>query len=339
MDWEPPDDWPQIRTVESHAGGEPLRVVLGGIPPLKGETMIEKRRFARQNHDQLRTALMWEPRGHTDMYGAILTEPPTADGDVGVLFTHNDGYSTMCGHGVIALGVVLPEIGAVEVGPEAPSIRLDTPAGRVTAFPEPLTGRPRRVSFENVPAYVADRGASISVEGHGSVTYDLAFGGAYYAYCEARQFDIKLEPENVGDMIRVARKVKQAIQAGRTIEHPTDQDLGFLYGIILTGAPRSGGDLRNVCVFADGEVDRSPTGTGVSGHLAIRHARGDLDPGDSYTVESVIGSKFTGRVVDTTEFYGEQAIVPEVEGEAHIIGTSQYTIDPADPFGGGFLLR
>jgi len=340
MDWSPPDDWQQFTTVESHAGGEPLRVVTDGFPELPGNTILEKRRYVREHHDDLRTALMWEPRGHADMYGAILTDPVTEDGDVGVLFTHNEGYSSMCGHGVVALGVVLPQIGAVEVTPERPRIAMDTPAGRVTALPRTDDdGRVRRVAFENVPSFVVGLDERVTVPPHGTVEYDLAFGGAYYAYCDADRFDLPLDETSVDRLVEVGRAVKASVADAASIDHPTDEDLGFLYGVIFTGAPRGDADVRNVCVFADGEVDRSPTGTGVSGHLAIQHARGALGVGGSYTVESVVGSTFRGRVRDAVEFDGHDAVVPEVEGRAHVTGTATFALDPSDPFREGFLLR
>lgn len=339
MEWEPPTDWPEIETVESHTGGEPLRVIVDGFPELDGETILEKRRDARENHDHLRTALMWEPRGHADMYGAILTAPVTPDGDIGVLFTHNEGYSTMCGHGVIALGVVLPEIGIVDLEPEHPRIAMDTPAGRVTARLQIDGERMQRVAFENVPSYVVSLDEETHVPGYGSVTYDVAFGGAYYAYCDAQELGLSLRDADEQELVELGRTMKAAVVEDIPLDHPTDDDLGFLYGVIISDEPEAGGDIRNVCIFADGEIDRSPTGTGVSGHLAIQHVRGTLELGDPIVVESIIGSTFTGTIRETTEFGGYDAVVPEVEGEAHITGTSSFTIDPTDPFREGFVLR
>lgn len=339
MEWIPPDDWQQFETVESHTGGEPLRIVVDGFPNLPGGTILEKRRYVREHHDDLRTVLMWEPRGHADMYGAVLTDPVTEDGDVGVLFMHNEGYSSMCGHGVIALGAVLPEVGMVDLDPRDPRIRMDVPAGRVTATPRvDDDGRIRRVAFENVPSYVVALDDRVDVPSHGTVEYDLAFGGAYYAYCDADQFDVSLDGASVDRLIGIGRDVKAAVTDAATVEHPTEEDLGFLYGVVLT-AESEDADVRNVCVFADGEVDRSPTGTGVSGHLAIQHARGALGVGDTYTVESIVGSTFEGLVHDAVEFHGHDAVVPVVEGRAHVTGRNTFLIDPSDPFREGFVLR
>lgn len=340
MTWDAPDDWPQIETVESHTGGEPLRVVVDGFPDIEGETMLEKRRQIRANQDEIRTGLMLEPRGHADMYGALLTDSVTEDGDVGVLFMHNNGYSTMCGHGVIALGAVLPVIGAVDVSAEDPNIRLDTPAGRVVATPTLPEDQPvERVTFENVPAYVVDLGAEVTVPQYGAVAYDLAYGGAYYAYCDVAQFGLSLAEASTAKLVKLGRDIKTAIADTITIEHPNDEDQSFLYGVILVDEPQSEGDIRNVCIFADGEVDRSPTGTGVSGHLAIQYERGNLGINEPFVVESIIGSTFTGRITNEVDYRGESAVVPEVTGNAYITGTATYSFDPSDPFTGGFSLR
>jgi trans-L-3-hydroxyproline dehydratase len=340
MDWNPPQDWTQLESVESHAGGEPLRVIVDGFPEVRGETMPEKRQYVREHYDDLRTALMWEPRGHADMYGVLPTEPVTDDGDVGVLFMHNDGYSTMCGHGVIALGVVLPEVGLVEVDPDRPRIKMDTPAGRVTAKPAvDDDGRIRNVSFENVPSYVVDLDRTIEIPQYSTVTYDLAYGGAYYAYCDVEQFGIAVEPDSAGELIRIGRTVKQAIAREVDVEHPTEPDLGFLYGAILTESGSDWADVRNACVFADGELDRSPTGTGVSGHLAIQHARAQIDTGERYSIESITDARFHGRIVEEVDFEGYGAVVPEVSGSAYVTGTFTSILDPDDPLRDGFFLR
>lgn len=339
MDWEPPANWPQLTTIESHTGGEPLRVVVDGFPEINGDSILEKRRYVRDNYDHLRRALMLEPRGHANMYGALLTDPVTQDGDIGVLFTHNDGYSTMCGHGVIALGVVLPEIGAVDVTSEKQTIEMDTPAGRVTAQPQTSDGEIERVAFKNVSSYVDRLNEETTIPGYGSVTYDVAFGGAYYAYCNVNEFDTSLDDTNERELVDIGRTAKAAIAEDISLSHPVDDDLGFLYGVILSEEPKNAGNLRNVCIFADGEIDRSPTGTGVSGHLAIQHTKGALAPGEDFVVESLIDSTFTGRISELTTFHEYDAVIPVIEGEAYITGTSEFTINPADPFKDGFVLH
>ena len=346
-DWDPPGDWPVVETVESHAGGEPLRVVVDGWPAVEGDTVREKRRYAAANHDHLRTALMLEPRGHADMYGAVPVAPDDADADLGVLFTHNDGFSTMCGHGVIALATVLIETGMVDAADDSRSeredrtVRMDTPAGRVTARATVEGDQVPEVAFENVPSFVYARDRTVDVPGIGTVPYDVAFGGAFYAYCEAEAADVGLRPEDAEDLLHAGRAIKQAVREDLEIEHPVHDDLGFLYGTIFTGPAEGEGeaDSRNVCVFADGEVDRSPTGTGVSGRLALEADAGRLAPGEPFTVESVVGSTFTGRIRDHTTCGEYDAVVPEVAGNAHVTGRSEFVLDPEDPLGEGFLLR
>ena len=329
----------EVATIDAHAGGEPLRVVTGGLPLVPGETMLAKRRWFKANLDSVRTALMWEPRGHPDMYGAVLTEPVTPDGDLGVLFLHNEGYSTMCGHGVIALVTVLFETGVLDPAAGL-EVRLDTPAGRVTARADLAGGRVVRVTFENVASFAAALDLRVTVPGWGEFPCDLGFGGAFYAYGPAGAVGLGLEPRETPRLVAAGRAVKAAVAPVVALEHPGDLDLAFLYGVIFDGpAGSAGADLRNVCVFADGEVDRSPTGTGVSGRLAILHARGRLAVGGTLTVESIVGSRFTGRIVRETRVGRFPAIIPEIGGDAWITGRHAFLIPPGDPLGEGFLVR
>jgi trans-L-3-hydroxyproline dehydratase len=243
----------------------------------------------------------------------------------------------MCGHGIVALVTVAVETGALS--PADSTVRIDTPAGLVTARAAVEEGRVTSVSFENVPSFVYATDRRVTVPGYGEVPYDVAYGGAFYAYVDAETLGVGLGPEDVRELVDAGRAVKEAVSDDLAVEHPVDDDLGFLYGTIFTGAARDGADSRNVCVFADGEVDRCPTGTGVSGRLARRRASGALDPGEPFVVESVVGSTFTGRVVADTDFEGYDAVVPEVTGSAHITGRNELLVDPADPFGEGFFLR
>jgi len=337
MHWIPPTDWTRITTIDAHAAGEPLRVITAGLPPIPGDTILAKRRYARENLDHIRRALMFEPRGHADMYGAILTDPVTADGDLGVLFMHNEGYSTMCGHGVIALVTVLLETGML--GPRE-SIKLDTPAGRVTARAAFAGQRVRSVCFENVPSFAYKLDQSVNVPGVGDVRYDVAFGGAFYAYCKASDLGVQVIPEQFRKLIEVGMAVKQAVMNSIEIKHPFEEDLGFLYGTIIDGPPLAeGAHSRNVCVFAEGEVDRSPTGTGVSGRVALEHAKGGLAIGEPFVIESLIGTRFTGRVVREMSFGDYSAAVPEIEGSAWITGRHEFLIAPDDPLRDGLILR
>ncbi len=338
--WQPPPDWLRVRTLDAHTAGEPLRIITDGVPPIPGTSVVEQRRYAQRHHDALRRMLMWEPRGHADMYGAILTAPTTPDGHSGVLFLHNEGFSTMCGHGVIALATVGMTAGLFG-SPDLTELRLDTPAGRVTARPHRKEGQITGASFVNVPSFVLHQDAVVSVAGVGPVRCDVAYGGAFYAYVDAAAVDLELVPPAVDRIIELGRRITHAVTEALDIAHPTgDPELGFLYGTIFVGpAGGAAAHSRNVCVFAEGEVDRSPTGTGVSGRLAIHHARGELSENDTIVVESLLGTTFRGRIVTTTHVGGLPAIVPEISGSAWLTGRHEFVVDPQDPLAEGFLLR
>ena len=343
--WEPPADWVRVRTLEAHTGGEPLRIILEGFPELPGETILEKRRYARTHHDDLRKALMWEPRGHADMYGCLIVPPTTQGADFGVLFLHNEGWSSMCGHGIIAVTKVAVETGLISAaGPEV-AVEIDSPAGRIsaTAILDPeyeSEPRVRSVRFRNVPSFVAALDETVEVPGLGTVRYDLVFGGAFYAYVQAGDLGLTCAEAEAQQLIETGREIKEAIMASRAIDHPFEEDLGFLYGTIFIAPPIGEGvNSRNVCIFADGELDRSPTGTGVSGRVALHHARGELAVGEPTVIESIVGSRFTAKVAETVTFGPYDAVVPEVEGSAYICGKGDFLIDPDDPLGKGFFLR
>lgn len=339
-DWRPPSGWTRIETIDLHTAGEPFRIVVGGVPEPTGRTILECRRNARERFDHLRTALMWEPRGHADMYGCILTRPFSDGADFGVLFTHNEGYSSMCGHGIIAVATAAVETGMVApTEPETP-VAIDAPAGLIRAFVRVRDGRVEGVRFRNVPSFVVTLDAAVETPGLGRVRYDLAYGGAFYAFVDAAAVGLSCDGDHFRRLIETGIAVKRAVAASRDIAHPFENDLGFLYGVIFTEpSPTPGVHSRNCCVFADGEVDRSPTGTGVSARLAIHHARGELAVGEQIVIESLIGSTFTGRVVEETTYGPYGAVVPEVAGRAHITGRHEFLLDPADQLAHGFLLR
>lgn len=338
--WKPDRKWLRISTIDIHTEGEPLRVVVEGFPDLPGDTILARRRHAMEKFDHLRTTLMWEPRGHADMYGCIVTPPVTPEADIGVLFMHNEGFSTMCGHGIIGLATVAVQAGWVQAKEPETIIKIDTPAGLVKAHARISSGRVKSVYFHNVPSFVLTRDETVQVSGLGKVRYDLAFGGAFYAYVQADDVGLKCTPDEFRTLIENGMSVKRAIIESRAITHPFEEDLSFLYGTIFIAPSLSqSSDYRNVCIFAEGEVDRSPTGTGVSGLLAILHARGKLDPKKPIIVESIIGSRFTGRVVEATTFGPYEAIIPEVEGSAYITGRHEFLIDSDDPLRHGFILR
>ncbi|MGB9672509.1 MAG: proline racemase family protein [Anaerolineales bacterium] len=340
VNWAPAQDWVTIKTIEAHAAGEPLRVIVEGLPPLPGKTILEKRRFLKNNLDHIRTALMWEPRGHADMYGAIITEPCSPESDLGVIFLHNEGYSTMCGHGVIALTTVLLESGILDKAGENPIVKMDTPAGLVTATAHRKGNRVEYVSFQNVPSFVYLSNQIIEIPGLGNIHYDIAFGGAFYAFVDADEAAVGLESKDFRALIEKGMLIKRAIMQKQEILHPFEKDLSFLYGTIFVGkAHQADHHSRNVCIFAEGEVDRSPTGTGVSARLALHYHKHELSIYQPITIESIIGTCFSGRVVSTTNFGNYSAVIPEVSGSANIVGKCEWLLDPTDPLRDGFILR
>ncbi len=339
LPWPPPGSGREIEVIDAHTAGEPLRIILSGYPELPGATILAKRRAARENHDRLRRVLMGEPRGHADMYGCILTPPVEADGDVGVLFLHNEGYSTMCGHGIIGLVKVGLELRLFR--PRDPHcIEIDTPAGRVRSRAEFEGERVTSVSFRNVPSFLARRDVEIEVPGLGSVRCDLAYGGAFYAFVNADDLGLDLEPGHFSRIVDLGRRIRRQFELEVDFRHPAgDDDLNFLYGTIFFGPPRSGGDERNVCVFADGQVDRSPTGTGVSARSALLHARGQLALGEPRRFESLVGTTFDVTLLEETRIDTQLAVVPRVSGAAHITGRTTFWIGEDDPLQDGLVLR
>ena len=334
----------RYRTLDAHAAGEPLRLILDGYPAPKGRTMLEKRAWVKKHADGIRRALMLEPRGHADMYGAVLTEPVTPGADAGVLFMHNEGYSTMCGHGIVAVTTMAIERGLVH--PKEPNrIVYDSPAGPVHARAyvsqrEGEGGRLRvdRVAFDNVPSFVFAPGLPVRLANR-EVRVDVAFGGAFYAIVDAEAAGLPITPARLPELRRVGMEIKHAVEAAATVVHPLDTGLNGIYGTIFTGPPeRSDADLKNVTIFADAEVDRSPCGTGTCAVMAVIDAMGLMPPGRPFGHESLIGTLFNGRVTGRTRVGEFGAILPELEGSAWITGEHVFLVDDDDPLRGGFRL-
>ena len=333
-------DAARITTVEMHTAGEPVRIVTGGYPPLEGATLLAKRRFAEQRLDHLRRLLMAEPRGHADMYGALLVEPDLAEADLAVLFLHNEGYSTMCGHAVIALARFAVERGLVAAREPETEIRIQCPCGLVTARAEVAGGRAGRVSFASVPAFAFARDAVVVSEALGPVTLDVGYGGAFYGVLAAAELGLDLEASPLGRIVEAAEQLKAAAASQLALSHPDSPDLAFLYGIILTdGGDGAEAPSRNICVFADGQVDRSPTGSGVTARMALLHRRGQVAAGEERRFTSVTGAEFTGRVLATSRAGPHPAVVVEIGGQAFFTGESVFWHEPQDGLGAGFLLR
>ena len=342
--FNPPENWLQIKTIDMHTGGEPLRVIVEGFPELKGDSVLAKRRYCKAHHDTLRTALMFEPRGHADMYGCILLPPNDSEGDFGIIFLHNEGYSTMCGHAVIAISTLAIDMKWIDVQEGDNVLKIDAPCGRITSYTHVENGKVSRVRFHCVPSFVVGLDRQVEVEGLGTITYDLAYGGAFYAYVDLakNKLDLDLSPTSYRALISKGMDIKHAVmQYDKEIVHPFEPDLSFLYGTIFIDNTKqaSGVDSKNVCIFAEGEVDRCPTGSGVSGRMAIHKTRGEIDFGETMSIESITNSVFKGSVISEVEYGKHKAVIPQVEGTAYITGMQTFVIDPTDPMKDGFILR
>ena len=338
--WQPDASWQRITAIDAHTAGEPLRIITSGLPELKGNTILERRRYMKENYDHLRTALMWEPRGHADQYGCIITPPVSKEADFGVIFLHNEGYSTMCGHAIIAVTTIAVETGLVMAGEPETMIKIDSPAGLITSYARVSDGNVQNVYFHNVPCFVYALDETVHVPGLGNIRYDIAYGGAFYAFVKAADAGVNMTEKDFRELIEKGMAIKRAVMAAKKIIHPFEEDLNFLYGTIFTGDPiNTDADSRNVCIFAEGEVDRSPTGTGVSARMALHYARGEIGVNEPMTIESIIGSRFKGKVYQTTTFGNYEAVIPEVEGNAWITGKNEFLIHPDDELKNGFILR
>lgn len=336
----------RIDTIDMHTGGEPVRIVTRGYPAIPGRDILEKRRFARDHLDAFRRLIMFEPRGHYDMYGVLPVEPDLPGADMAVLFIHNEGYSTMCGHATIALGRYALDRGLVKAGADGMAkLNLQCPCGLVEVNIAATGAEKGRVSFRSVPAFAFALDRQVDVPGKGPVTIDIGYGGAYYAFLPAATFGLDVRTSSTADLVAAASAVTRAAQAQIPLHHPDDPDLAFLYGTILT----DGGDGRNspsanICVFAANEVDRSPTGSGVTARLALMAARGEIveseiGSGAWRQFESVTGSLFAGRVAARLTAGDFAAIRAEVSGRAYYTGSASFTVEADDPLAAGFLLR
>jgi len=338
--WSPPSDWLCIKTIDLHTGGEPLRVLYDGLPKIQGLNILEKRRYFRDNLDHIRTGTMFEPRGHADMYGALITEPISDKADFGTFFLHNEGYSTMCGHAIIALTKLVFDTGMINKAGDEPELIIDAPPGLIRAKAHRKNNSVEKVSFLNVPSFLLIEDETIYVEGIGNVTFDVAYGGAFYAFVDADKLGIGMEEKDYNQLIDWGRRIKHAVIDKYPIAHPFEKDLSFLYGTIFTGEPKKAEHhSRNVCIFAEGEVDRSPTGSGISARAALHYAKGELQKGERITIESIIGTTMDVMVTEETTYGPHKAVIPEVSGTAALTGKNEFWFDPSDPLKEGFIFR
>ncbi len=321
-----------LSTVEMHTGGEPTRIIVDGWPKLAGKTLLDKRREAKERFDTLRRGLMLEPRGHDGMYGALLVEPDHPEADLAVLFMHNEGYSTMCGHATIALARWAVESGRVK----GPLVRLQCPCGLVVA----KVAADGWVSFESVPSFVYALDRLAPTASWGPVTVDIAYGGAFYAFLPADSIGLDLRRSPMRAIVDAGEEIALAVAKALPIEHPAEPDLAFLYGTIFTdGGDGAASPSRNVCIFAGRQIDRSPTGSGVSARMALQVARRTARLGDERRFESCTGSVFTGTALRPASPVGpRKAVIVEVGGIAHQTGEARFFFDERDPLRDGFSL-
>ena len=333
FDWKVPENWQKVTAIDVHVGGEPLRIVTSGAPRLYGDTIQDLYKDAVEKHDWFRKRVIFEPRGHADMYGALLVSPETTAADFGVLFMDSQSFTPMCGHGIIGLATVLVEAGVVTMLGLASVLKFDTPAGEVTAHASvDDNDRVQSVGMVGVASYVQHLDYTVQVPEVGQVVCDIAYGGEWYAFVDADVMDLDVIPSNAARFSYIGRLIKAALR-----EQLPDIPL---YGLIFVqDSPQEGIHSRNVNVFGNGALDRSPTGTGLSARLAIHHARGDVETQQNITVGSITGATFIGRVMKTANINGKQGIVPIIQGNAKVVGKHEFYYDPNDPLAEGFLLR
>nr|WP_062340369.1 proline racemase family protein [Herbidospora sakaeratensis] len=327
-----------FHAVDSHTEGMPTRVITGGVGVIPGATMAERREHFMAHLDHLRTLLMYEPRGHAAMSGAILQPPTRPDADWGVLYIEVSGCLPMCGHGTIGVATVLVETGMVEVVEPVTTIRLDTPAGLVTASVTVRDGVAESVTIENVPSYVEGLARTVKVDGFGELAYDLAYGGNFYAILPIELVGLPFDRAYKQQILDAGLAIMEAINDGGEPVHPVDPGIRGCHHVQFLAPGSTARHSRHAMAIHPGWFDRSPCGTGTSARMAQLHARGDLPIGADFTNESFIGTTFTGRLVAEATVGEHQAVVPHITGRAWLTGTAQYFLDPRDPFPAGFLL-
>lgn len=327
-----------LHAVDSHTEGMPTRVITGGVAPIPGSTMAERRRWFQHNSDDLRTLLMYEPRGHAAMSGAILQPPTRPDADVGVLFIEVSGLLPMCGHGAMGVATVLIETGLVEAVEPVTVIRLDTPAGLVVAEVTVRDGAAEQVTLRNVPSFSYGLDRHVEVAGFGDVAYDMAFGGNFYAIVDLDRVGLPFDRGAQRSLLDFALALMAAIDDGDRPQHPLDSAIGGCHHVYLAAPGSTARHSRHAMAIHPGWFDRSPCGTGTSARMAQLHARGDLALNADFVNESFLGTRFVGRLLEETTVGTHPAVVPAITGRAWITGTAQYLLDPGDPFPAGFLL-
>lgn len=325
-------------TIDTHTGGNPTRTVISGLPPLKGKTMSEKMLYMEEHYDWIRKFLMNEPRGHGVMSGALLVDPCHPDADVGVIYIETGGYLPMCGHDTIGFCTALIEAGLIQVKEPYTNLNLDTPAGLVEVIIKVKDGKAEEVTFANVPAFLL-KTITIDVEDIGEINCDIAYGGNFYGIVDARPLNLDLTKENTSEIIDMGIKIRNAINTTEEVIHP---EYPFINGLthmeFFTDPVHPEADIKNTVVVPPGGIDRSPCGTGTSAKLAVMHAKGEIKEHEQFVHESIVGSLFKARVINTTHVKDVAAVIPEVTGSAWVMGMHRFFYNERDPLKEGFLL-
>lgn len=329
-----------IQAIDSHTAGEATRIVVGGIPNIKGNTMAEKKEFLEKNLDHIRTGIMLEPRGHNDMFGSVMTQPCDPEADFGVIFMDGGGYLNMCGHGTIGAMTVAVETGVVPVTEPTTHIVMEAPAGIVRGDVSVVDGKAKEVSFLNVPSFLYKEGVEVDLPGVGTVKFDISFGGSFFAIIHASQLGLKIVPENAGKLTELSMKLRDIINETIEIQHPNLAHIKTVDLIEIYDEPtHPEATYKNVVIFGQGQVDRSPCGTGTSAKLATLYAKGELKIGEKFVYESILGTLFKGEIVETTKVGNIDAIIPRISGSAYMTGFNNFMFDDEDPVKYGFILK
>lgn len=329
-----------IATVDVHTCGEPVRVVVSGLPVIHGQTIVEKKHFLKDHLDRFRTLLMQEPRGHQDMFGIVLTPPSDARADYGILFIDNGGYLDMCGHGIIGVTTALLEIGMVPMTEPETIIVFDTPAGLITSYAKIEQHRVVEVSFVNVPSFLYEENLVIDTPSHGNVCCDISFGGNFFAAVDIDSLPLELHITNLPALLRLGREIKEAVNAKLIAQHPRDEHINKVELTEFYCCPdASQSYAKSLVVFGNGQFDRSPCGTGLSATMATLHAKGKLQLNTRFIAESIIGTRFSGELLHTLDFHGHLAVIPRITGKAYLTGMHQFVVDPDDPLKYGFKVE
>ena len=329
-----------ITAVDSHTCGEATRVVTGGIPHIPGKTMPEKKQWLEDNLDYLRTSIMLEPRGHNEMFGSIMTAPTTDEADFGIIFMDGGGYLNMCGHGTIGAMTVAVETGVVDPVEPITHVVQEAPAGIIKGEVSVKDGLVESVSFTNVPAFLYKRDQKVNLPGVGEVTFDISFGGSFFAIIKASELGLEIKPENAFAIRDKALELRDIINKEIPVQHPELEHIKTVDLVEVWSEPtHPEATLKNVVVFGEAQVDRSACGTGTCAKLATLYAKGEIKEGEKFVYESILGTLFEGEIVGTAKVGEFDAVIPKITGRAFITGFNHFVIDDRDPLKHGFMLK